>query len=179
MIIPRAFAILALGLSVAACGDSDQQLAGKTEQQLKPCDLLTPTDIEQVTGQAMEAGVSKHGTACDYASAAKNQLEQPRYRWSVQLLRHSSGLDAEVQQYTDSMKAGLGADAAGYVSTTVEGTGDRALWETFAGIRQLVVFKADGAKATTVISLHPDGVGTEQQSLEYARALAARALKRL
>jgi len=40
-------------------------------------------------------------------------------------------------------------------------------------------FKSSGPKATATVFIQPDGFGSEQQSLEYAKGLALLALKRL
>ncbi len=173
------FLFLMLVLLVGACSKSDPQSAVNTLRQAKPCELLTAEDIQEVTGHAMESGEEKHDISCNFASVEKQgQFDLPKYNWYVQHLHHDIPLEEEVRQYRAGMTNGLGEDAKDYVATPVSGVGDRAFWETFLNVAQLVVFKADGAGATDVISVQPDFVG-EESAQEDAKALAERVLKRL
>jgi len=173
-------AMVATGLFLAACdNNSSAPKTEKNQQSVKACELLTPGDIKQVTGQAMQSGESKYGITCRYGSVATNKVGLAAYQVLVRLVRHSEGLETEVQNYDTMIKQGLGKDAGTYTSKSVAGVGDRAIWEAHTGVAQLVVFKSSGPKATATVFIQPDGFGSEQQSLEYAKGLALRALKRL
>ncbi|MFC1720038.1 hypothetical protein ACFL00_02740 [Pseudomonadota bacterium] len=112
------------------------------------------------------------------ASVAQNPNGVSNQQLMVRLSQSSSSPDESVRQYTEMMKQGMGADVDSYSATPVAGIGDHALWEVYSGVNQLVMFKSDAAGATRTVIFQPDGFGSEQQSLEYAQALARRALDR-
>jgi len=170
--------VVGLCLAFSACGENGSRDDQKGQQSVLPCDVLKAEDILQVTGHAMHAGEEKYGIFCHFTSVEENQMQQPKYSWHVQLVHHANDLESEVKQYQASMKQGLGADAKDYTEVQVPGIGDRAWWESFAGLVQLVVFKADNAGATTVLMIQPDFQGKEQAK-SVAGKLAARAIERL
>jgi len=178
MTMTRTITFLAIIVALAACGDNAPQGAEKTPESVQACDLLTTRDIEEVTGQAMQDGEMRHNVFCRYASVAQNPNGVSNQQLMVRLSQSSSTPDESVRQYTEMMKQGMGADVDGYSVTPVAGIGDHALWEAYNGVNQLVIFKSDAEGATHTVIIQPDGFGSEQQSLEYAQALARRALDR-
>lgn len=154
------------------CGDSDTRSAQDVPKKLKPCELLTAEDIQQVTGYAIKPGVELHKVKCSFKSVeTKEQFGMPRYRWFIMHVYHpaSAGLEVGIDQ--DGKREYLGD---GYKSNPVAGIGDQAYWEQFPGVTQLTVYKADGSNNIDTISIRADFDGEGQ-----AKALAQRALQRL
>ena len=172
------FLLLIAAMSLSACGDSGSRSAARDARSTKPCELLSAEDIAQVTGHAMQPGEEKYNIFCYYSSVEKGKFDQPKYRWHLQHLHHAVPLDREVEEYQAGMREGLGKEAGSYVSTPVAGVGERAFWERFSGVSQLVAFKSAGDGASDFISVQSD-TENERQALEQAKALAQRALDRL
>ena len=163
-------------LLLTACGESNTESAQAVLETLKPCELLTAEDIQQVTGYAMKPGVELHKVNCSFESVeTKGQFEMPKYRWFVMHVHQPATVEQIAKSDRDGRQEILGND---YHATPVSGIGDQAIWEQFSGVTQLTVYVADGSNATDTISIQPDFDG-EEQALDQAKALALRALQRL
>lgn len=173
--------VLVFSLYFLSCNGNDSKQSGSsqsTETKLEhACELLTPAEIESVTGEPMDAGTLRGPGFCQYKSSAKDEYGTPKSSLILRLQYGNESAKEALDTYIANMKTGLGEDAGSYNPTPVAGVGEAAIWESFMHVSSLVAAKTVGNKVALLI-IQPSDVNPDK-ALEIAKALAKPALARL
>lgn len=167
--------ILLAGCSNEKNGKSTDQSATMSQNkddELRACTILTPADIEAVTGEAMNAGQSR-GYECKFMSIATDENDIPKITIRVRLEFSRQTPQEQLNVYNANMSQGLGKE---FKPTPIKGVGDAAYWDDQYGV--IMASKALGNSRSAFVLIQPIDV-TKDEAFDIAKSLALKAFDKL